>query len=60
MLHCCAFEIMGEGMEQKNYAEAQEPIGKKFVFFEYHGKVTDDYCRALKKIDTSCQPVFTL
>ena len=51
---------MGEGMEQKNYAEAQEPIGKKFVFFEYHGKVTDDYCRALKKIDTSCQPVFTL
>ena len=31
-------------------AEAQEPIRKKLVFFEYCRKVTDDYCIALKKI----------
>ena len=46
--------------DESSDAEAQEPIRKKLVFFEYRGKVTDDYCRALKKIDVPCQPVLTL
>ena len=46
--------------DESSDAEAQEPIRKKLVFFEYRGKVTDDYCRALKKIDAPCQPVLTL
>ena len=37
-----------------------EPIRKRLVFIEYRGKVTDDYCRALRKIDAPCQPVLTL
>ena len=35
-------------------------ISKRLVFIEYRGKVTDDYCRALRKIDAPCQPVLTL
>ena len=48
------------GVEPKIYAEDPEPIRKKLVFFEYYGKVTDDFCRALKKIDALCQPFLTL
>ena len=37
-----------------------EPIRKQLVFIEYRGKVTDDYCRALRKTGAPCQPVLTL
>ena len=46
--------------DESSDAEAQEPIRKKLVFLEYRGKVTDDYCRALRKIEAPCQPVLTL
>ena len=31
-----------------------EPIQKRLIFIEYRGKVTDDYCRALNKIEAPC------
>ena len=37
-----------------------DPIRKRLIFIEYRGKVTDDYCRALKRIEAPCQPVLTL
>ena len=37
-----------------------EPIQKRLIFIEYRGKVTNDYCRALNKIEAPCQPVLTL
>ena len=36
------------------------PVQKKLIFLEYRGKVTEDYCRALRKINAPCQPVPTL
>ena len=39
---------------------ADSTIQKKLVFIEYRGKVTEDYCRALRKADAPCQPVLTL
>ena len=39
---------------------ADSAIQKKLVFIEYRGKVTEDYCRALRKADAPCQPVLTL
>ena len=38
----------------------EEPREKRLLFLEYRGKVTEDYCRSLRKIDASCQPVLTL
>ena len=46
--------------DESSDAETQEPFRKKLVFLEYRGKVTDDYCRALRKINAPCQPVLTL
>ena len=40
--------------------EAEEKVKKHLTFIEYRGKVTDDFCRALKKIEAPCQPVLTL
>ena len=37
-----------------------EPIQKRLIFIEYRGKVTDNYCRELNKIEAPCQPVLTL
>ena len=58
---------MNEGGENNEPAldEAEpivvvEPIRKRLVFIEYRGKVMEDYCRALRKIDAPCQPVLTL
>ena len=38
----------------------EEQIPKKLVFLEYRGKVTDDFCRELAKVNAPCQPVLTL
>ena len=48
-----------EQVEAEHQADS-EPIRKRLIFIEYRGKVTDDYCRALKKIEAPCQPVLTL
>ena len=40
--------------------DESESIQKHLIFIEYRGKVTDDYCRVLRKIEAPCQPVLTL
>ena len=60
-----ADEMNGRGENKEPVLEeaeppAVEPIKKRLVFIEYRGKVTDDYCRALRKIDAPCQLVLTL
>ena len=53
-----------EELNRKDHAETGEladaSIGKRLIFIEYRGKVTEDYCRSLRKINAPCQPVLTL
>ena len=49
-----------QNRDKSSDTEPQETIRKKLYFFEYRGKVTDDFCRALKRIDAPCRPVLTL
>ena len=39
---------------------ADSAIQKKLVFIEGRGKVTEDYCRALRKAEAPCQPMLTI
>ena len=39
---------------------ANAPVSKRLIFIEYRGKITEDYCRSLRKINAPCQPVLTL
>ena len=55
-------EQSDSGAEPSKEAEPaeKEPTVKRLIFIEYSGKVTEDYCRALRKINAPCQPVLTL
>ena len=53
-------ESISERSKPEDHANTNESISKQLVFIEYRGKVTDDYCRALRKINAPCQPVLTL
>lgn len=48
------------GNHNGNTPEQADTTPKKLIFIEYRGKVTDNYCRALRKINAPCQPVLTL
>ena len=45
---------------QTNEVTEEEATSKRLIFLEYRGKITEDYCRALQKINAPCQPVLTL
>ena len=50
--------------EQESTGESDtinEPeLRKKLIFLEYRGKITESYCRTLKKARAPCTPVLTL
>ena len=49
-----------ETADQTTETTADSAMQKKLVFIEQRGKVTEDYCRALREADAPCQPVLTL
>ena len=61
-------KIMGVKTEQptehghvaRDHDTEEPPMRKKLIFIEYRGKVTEDFCRSLRKINAPCQPVLTL
>ena len=60
-------KIMGVEIEAKEQivqgqivSEEEPALQKKLIFVEYRGKVTEDFCRSLRKSDAPCQPVLTL
>ena len=48
-------ELVGNEQESQN-----EAIQKKMIFIQYRGKITEDYCRALRKCNAPCDPIMTL
>ena len=40
--------------------EVEEEKSKHFLFLQYRGKVTEDYVRALHKLNAPCKPILTL
>ena len=40
--------------------EVEEEKSKHFLFLQYRGKVTEDYVRALHKLNAPCKPILTI
>ncbi len=58
--------IMGTNEEKDKESSGNEKetekeiIGKKIIFAQHRGNITDDYCQALKKWNALCNPIMTL